>query len=66
MTLAGKASIERDQWNSKLPRVSEFPFSSERKRMSVISQIQEVATGNPGISDVDPYVMMFLLFCFLG
>ncbi|MFM7560866.1 cation-translocating P-type ATPase [Cylindrospermopsis raciborskii] len=60
MTLAGKAGIERDQWNSKLPRVCEFPFSSERKRMSVISQIQEVVTGNPGISDVDPIIAGFV------
>ncbi len=41
LTLAGKAGIEKDQWNSKLPRVAEFPFSSERKRMSVISQVRE-------------------------
>jgi P-type Ca2+ transporter type 2C len=33
---AAKGNIERDQWNSKLPRQGEFPFSSERKRMSVI------------------------------
>ncbi len=33
---AAKGNIERDQWNSKLPRQSEFPFSSERKRMSVV------------------------------
>ncbi len=45
VTLAGKAGIEKDQWNSKLPRVAEFPFSSERKRMSVISQVEGVATG---------------------
>jgi len=36
LSLAGKAGFERDQWMSKLPRVSEIPFSSERKRMSVI------------------------------
>jgi P-type Ca2+ transporter type 2C len=35
---AAKGNIERDQWNSKLPRKGEFPFSSERKRMSVIVQ----------------------------
>jgi P-type Ca2+ transporter type 2C len=35
---AAKGNIERDQWNSKLPRQGEFPFSSERKRMSVIVQ----------------------------
>ncbi|MGV0028149.1 cation-translocating P-type ATPase [Phormidesmis priestleyi] len=36
LTVAAKAGLEGDQWNSKLPRVLEFPFSSERKRMSVI------------------------------
>ena len=36
LTVAAKAGLERDQWNSKLPRVSEIPFSSDRKRMSVI------------------------------
>ncbi|KAM3110015.1 cation-translocating P-type ATPase [Phormidesmis sp. 146-33] len=36
LTVAAKAGLEADQWNSKLPRVQEFPFSSERKRMSVI------------------------------
>lgn len=39
LTLAGKAGFEKDQWVSKLPRVGEFPFSSERKRMSVIVQV---------------------------
>ncbi|WP_353932886.1 cation-translocating P-type ATPase [Okeanomitos corallinicola TIOX110] len=60
MTLAGKAGIEKDQWHSKLPRVSEFPFSSERKRMSVISQVEEVATSDPGMSGVDPVIAGFL------
>jgi Ca2+-transporting ATPase len=36
LVAAAKAGFERDQWNSKLPRVAEFPFSSERKRMSAI------------------------------
>ncbi|MEB3150922.1 MAG: cation-translocating P-type ATPase [Sphaerospermopsis sp.] len=60
MTLAGKAGIEKDQWNSKLPRVSEFPFSSERKRMSVISQVEAVATGDPGMTGVDPVIAGFV------
>ncbi|MBD2296158.1 cation-translocating P-type ATPase [Anabaena sphaerica FACHB-251] len=60
MTLAGKAAIEKDQWSSKLPRVSEFPFSSERKRMSVICQVEEVATGDPAMSGVDPVIAGFL------
>jgi len=40
LSLAGKAGIEKDQWSSRLPRVAEFPFSSERKRMSVICNVQ--------------------------
>ncbi len=60
ITLAGKAGIEKDQWNSKLPRVAEFPFSSERKRMSVIAQVEEVASGTSAIADVDPVIAGFL------
>jgi P-type Ca2+ transporter type 2C len=60
VTLAGKAGIEKDQWNSKLPRVSEFPFSSERKRMSVICQVEEVATSDASLSAVDPVIAGFL------
>ncbi|BAY45842.1 ATPase [Scytonema sp. HK-05] len=56
VTLAGKAGIEKDQWESKLPRVSEFPFSSERKRMSVICQVEEVKTGVSSLSAVDPAI----------
>jgi P-type Ca2+ transporter type 2C len=36
LTLAGKAGIEQHQLSVTLPRVAEVPFSSERKRMSVI------------------------------
>ncbi|MEH2453642.1 cation-translocating P-type ATPase [Nostoc sp.] len=60
LTLAGKAGIQKDQWNSKLTRVAEFPFSSERKRMSVISQVQEVATGEASSRGVDPAIAGFL------
>ncbi|MDF5711598.1 MAG: cation-translocating P-type ATPase [Nostoc sp. S4] len=60
VTLAAKAGIETDQWNSKLPRVGEFPFSSERKRMSVISQVQSVATGEASLNAVDPAIANFL------
>jgi Ca2+-transporting ATPase len=60
MTLGGKAGIEKDQWHSKLPRVSEFPFSSERKRMSVICQVEEVVTVDPAMSGVDPLIAGFL------
>ena len=56
LTMAGKAGIEKDQWNSKLPRVAEFPFSSERKRMSVISQVEGVATGDASSRGIDPAI----------
>ena len=37
LTLAGKAGLE-ERLNSQFERMGEFPFSSERKRMSVICQ----------------------------
>jgi len=60
VTLAGKAGIEQDQWYSKLPRVAEFPFSSERKRMSVICQIEAVATGESSLTAIDPAITGFV------
>ncbi|NJM23784.1 MAG: cation-translocating P-type ATPase [Richelia sp. RM2_1_2] len=60
VTLAAKAGIEQDQWNSKLPRVGEFPFSSERKRMSVICRIEQVNTGISTVGDVDPAISNLL------
>jgi P-type Ca2+ transporter type 2C len=56
VSLAGKAGIEKDQWSSKLPRLAEFPFSSERKRMSVICQVEQISTGVSPITDVDPAI----------
>jgi P-type Ca2+ transporter type 2C len=41
LVVAGKAGLLRDEQANKFPRVGEFPFSSERKRMSVIVQGQE-------------------------
>jgi Ca2+-transporting ATPase len=60
VTLAGKAGIEKDQWNSKLPRVSEYPFSSERKRMSVVCRVEAIATGEPAMTSVDPAIASFV------
>ncbi|NJM70596.1 MAG: cation-translocating P-type ATPase [Scytonema sp. RU_4_4] len=54
VTLAAKGGIEKDQWDSKLPRVGEFPFSSERKRMSVICRVEGVETGVSPLTSVDP------------
>jgi Ca2+-transporting ATPase len=36
LTVAGKAGLQRDQCAFQLPRVAEIPFTSERKRMSVV------------------------------
>jgi Ca2+-transporting ATPase len=38
LALGGKAGISKSTWDQQLPRISEIPFSSERKRMSVICQ----------------------------
>jgi Ca2+-transporting ATPase len=38
LSLAGKAGLFRESLNQQFPRVAEFPFSSERKRMSAICQ----------------------------
>lgn len=40
LALAGKVGLEKDQQSSWFPRVAEFPFSSERKRMSVICEVR--------------------------
>lgn len=41
LSLAGKGGIQCSEIEQILPRVGEFPFSSERKRMSVICRLQE-------------------------
>ncbi|MDX2100382.1 MAG: cation-transporting P-type ATPase, partial [Leptolyngbyaceae cyanobacterium bins.59] len=56
LPLAAKAGIEKDQWASRIPRVDEFPFSSERKRMSVICQVTEGVADLPVLTG-QPYVM---------
>lgn len=60
VTLAAKGGIEKDQWDSKLPRVGEFPFSSERKRMSVICKVEQVQTGVSPLTSVDPVISNLL------
>ena len=47
LALAGKGFVSKSEINQIMPRVAEFPFDSERKRMSVI-----VAN-----NDNDPYLM---------
>ncbi|HEY9848266.1 MAG TPA: cation-transporting P-type ATPase [Leptolyngbyaceae cyanobacterium] len=36
LTLAGKGKLQKEQLSARMSRVAEIPFSSERKRMSVI------------------------------
>lgn len=36
LTLAGKGNLQKENVDRQMPRVEEIPFSSERKRMSVI------------------------------
>ena len=53
LSLAGKAGLEKDQQSSWFPRAAEFPFSSERKRMSVMVAGKEQNNGH-GLS-LTPY-----------
>ncbi len=41
ISLAAKAGLEQSKFNELYERVSEFPFSSERKRMSVVTRNSE-------------------------
>lgn len=46
LSLAGKAGFIKEQVDRKLPRVLEIPFSSERKRMSVVVEAIALPQGN--------------------
>lgn len=39
LVVAAKAGLDRHRLTDKMPRVAEFAFSSERKRMSTVSQV---------------------------
>lgn len=63
LVLSAKAGLEKDQWASKLPRVAEIPFSSERKRMSVIVRESGAATtSTAGLLSFLPQPTPLLLF----
>ncbi|PSB68407.1 magnesium-transporting ATPase [filamentous cyanobacterium CCP1] len=55
LAVAGKANLRKDEQDQRFPRVAEFPFSSERKRMSVIVQPE----GSQHLNEASPYT----LFC---
>ncbi|NJN87205.1 MAG: HAD-IC family P-type ATPase, partial [Leptolyngbyaceae cyanobacterium SL_7_1] len=65
LTLAGKAQINQAHADQALPRVGEFPFSSERKRMSVICSVEgevwhvssQKSTPIPSFLHATPYLM---------
>jgi P-type Ca2+ transporter type 2C len=46
LTVAAKADLRKDDQDYQFPRVAEIPFSSERKRMSVIVQGTETGSIN--------------------
>jgi Ca2+-transporting ATPase len=41
VVLAAKAGLGQDQTRQQFPRIGEFPFSSDRKRMSTIHQMED-------------------------
>ena len=46
LSLAGKAELYQQNLQAQLPRVAEFPFSSERKRMSVVCENHQQQIGS--------------------
>ncbi len=53
VTLAAKAGLEKSQLENDFPRQDEFPFSSERKRMSVVLEVPQ----NNQLGIDTPYVV---------
>ncbi len=63
LSLAGKANIHAVEWTSTLRRVGEVPFTSERKRMSVVvkdrgQQLRDTLVQS-GLSIPSPGIVMF-------
>ncbi|MBM0741745.1 cation-transporting P-type ATPase [Phormidium sp. CLA17] len=57
LSVAGKAGFQKDLLIGKLPRVDEIPFSSERKRMSVIVEASNKEEIEIETSDISSYMM---------
>ena len=53
LALAGKAHFEQETLSNQLVRVGEFPFSSDRKRMSVICETSTSRNVQGGINSLD-------------
>lgn len=49
IALAGKGGVDKEPLSRQMPRIVEFPFSSERKRMSVICKAGVDEWGSPYI-----------------
>ena len=59
LCVAGKAGIYKEKQSQLLPRTAEFPFSSERKRMSVICEVRRSGhSGFPAVQGQQPNYLM--------
>ncbi|MDA0673220.1 MAG: cation-translocating P-type ATPase [Cyanobacteria bacterium] len=56
VVLAGKAGLSQTHLTQTLPRVGEYPFSSERKRMSVIVAVPD-HDGPPALAGSDYWLL---------
>ncbi|MCT7987880.1 cation-translocating P-type ATPase [Laspinema olomoucense] len=56
LALAGKLEFTSDRLSPQLPRIAEFPFSSERKRMSVVCRVSN-AESKVLTQNSPPFVM---------
>jgi Ca2+-transporting ATPase len=59
LSAAGKAGLEQHVLNSQYNRVAEIPFSSERKRMSVICEKSEADVGTFHRTSLHSALIMF-------
>ncbi len=63
LALAGKAGFRQDDLQSDWPRRGEFPFSSERKRMSVVLEIPDSAESKCLATQFSTVQYPLILFC---
>lgn len=59
ISLAGKGGVDKEPLLQRMRRLSEFPFSSERKRMSTISEAGDIQLGIGGRETPNPQYVMF-------
>lgn len=58
LTLAAKAGLEKGKLDYEFERLYEFPFSSERKRMSVVVSVPEASRQTDGLG-IDASAVIF-------